>query len=266
MGAGLGAPPSALFDPTGLQRITPPNPAVIPGTLFWWEPGTMASRTLVPANGDLIENQSGWAIDLLGEQARWLTYKSSLLTGAASRLQPNGEFRVTHGRGAATQAESITLENQRVRDHIDGNRSRRIGQVLAYNVTQKPEAYTPSVSQRVMGLVDATNYRAAIALSSDRTLLTGYPTGATRLYNKTGSTAGGRDIVITVHDGYTGAASSSPTLLGLNNGGAGAPGMSLDVLFAGMCDLTAANIGPVAWATLMLAHYNEVLATGGIYA
>lgn len=266
MGAGLGAPPSSLFDPTGLQRISPPNPAVIPGTLFWWEPGTMASRTLVPANGDLIENQSGWAIDLLGEQARWLTYKSTLITGAASRPQPGGQFRVVHGRGAATQAESVTVENQRVRDHIDSNRGHRIGQVLAYDVTQKPDAYSPSVGQRVMGLVDSSSYKAAIALSSDRTLLTGYPTGATRIYNKTGSTAGGRDIVITVHDGYTGAASTSPTLLGLNNGGAGAPGMSPDVLFAGMVDLTVAGLGPNAWATLMLAHYSEVLAAGGIYA
>ncbi len=223
MGAGLGAAPSSLFDPTGLQRIAPPNPAVIPGTLFWWEPGTMASRTLVPANGELIENQSGWAIDLLGEQARWLTYKSTLATGVASRLQPGGEFRVAHGRDVATASESVALKNQRVRDHIDANRGRRYGQVFAYNVTQPSKAYSPSVGQRVMGVVDSSSYKAAIALSSDRTLLTGYPTGATRLYNKTGSTAGGRDIVITVHDGYTGAASTSPTLLGLNNGGANAP-------------------------------------------
>lgn len=266
MGAGLGAPPSSLFDPTGLQRISPPNPAVIPGTLFWWEPGTMASRTLVPASGDLIENQSGWAIDLLGEQARWLTYRSTLASGVASRLQPGGEFRVAHGRDVATAAEIVTLENARVRNHIDDNRGHRWGQVFAYNVTQPPKPYIPPISQRVMGLVDNTNYKTAIALTSDRTQLTGYPTGATRLYNKPGSTAGGRDIVITVHDGYTGAASASNTLLGLSNGGANAPAPSYDVLFAGIVDLTVAGLSPTPWAALMLAHYAEVQAPGGIYA
>ncbi len=38
------------------------------------------------------------------------------------------------------------------------------------------------------------------------------------------------------------------------------------MLFAGIVDLTVAGLGPTAWATLMLAHYTEVLAAGGIYA
>lgn len=257
----------ALLDKTGLKRIQPITPAVMPGMLFWWEPGTMVDRTLVPKTGDAIENQSGWGIDLLGESARYLPVTNSIVSGTASR-PASGAFDVSHARGTAPGAEIFSLANQRIRDHIDNNRgTRRWALVFAYEILQAAAStYSPSVSQRIMGLVDNTNYKTAIALSSDRSQVTGYPTGATRIFNQPGSATSGRSLVVTVHEGYTGAASASATLLGLHNGGAGAPAPSFRVFQAGIADLSVVGLGPAAFAALMQARYNECQAAGGIYA
>lgn len=265
MPAGLGMPPSALLDKSAFKRIAPIPPLVIPGLLAYWEPGTMADRTLVPANGSLIENQSGWGVDLLGESARFFTVANTITTGTVSR-PPSGAFDVVHGRGVATGAELFGLSNQRIRDHIDGNRSRRIGQFWAYEVLQAPGSYTPAISQRFSGLVDNTNYKEALALTSDRTQVTGYPTGATRVFNQPGSATGGRNLAITVHDGYTGAASTSPTLFLDHNGGSGAPAMSARTFMRGMIDFTVAGLTTTQVAALITARYNETITAGGIYA
>lgn len=256
---------SSLLDTAGLQRIQPLSPAVMPGMLFWWEPGTMADRTLVPENGDLIENQSGWGVDLLGESARFLTVANTITTGEVSR-PASGAFDVVQGRGVAAGVEQFSLANQRIRDHIDDNRSRTWALVFAYEVLEAPGTYTPSVSQRIMGLVDSSNYKTAIALNGDRTQLTGYPTGTTRVFNQPGSATAGRSLAITVHDGYTGAASTSSTLLLLHNGGAGAPAPSLRVFQAGIADLDVVGMTPAAFAAVIQARYDECQAPGGIYA
>lgn len=226
----------------------------------------MADRGLVPKTGDLIENQSGWAVDLLGESARYLTVTNSIATGTVSRTS-TGAFDVRHGRGVATTAEIFSLANQRIRDHIDANRgARRWAHVLAYEVLEKAaDTYSPSPSQRIMGLVDASNYKTALALSSDRSQITGYPTGATRVFNQPGSATGGRSIVVAVHEGYTGAASASSTLLSLHNGGAGAPAPSLRLFQAGIADLNIVGLSPTPFAALMQSRYNECQTAGGIY-
>lgn len=257
---------SPLLDKTGLKRISPISSAVIPGLIAFWEPGTMADRSLVPANGALIENQSGWAIDQLGESARYFTFGNSLITGVASRHAVTGAFNVVHGRGVATQGESISLANQRIRDHIDGNRSRRLLQFWGYEVLQAPAVYAPAISQRFSGLVDNTNYKAALALSSDRTQVTGYLTGATRVFNQPGLATGGRSLAITVHDGYTGAASASPTLFLQHNGGESAPGMSARTFMWGMVDMTIPGLTMAKVIALIQARYDQTLAPGGIYA
>lgn len=260
-------PASPLLDKTGIERISPLSAAIIPGMLFWFEPGTMADRALIPANGALVENQSGWGIDLLGDSARYLTVTNSITTGAVSRTS-TGALDVLHARGVATGSETLSFANQRIRDHIDSNRgTRRWANVFAYEILQAPAStYTPSISQRIMGLVDATNYKTAIAVSSDRTQITGYPTGATRIFNQPGSATGGRSIVVTVHEGYTGAASASATLLNLHNGGSGSPAPSFRVFHAGIADLSVSGLGPTAFAALMQARYEESQAAGGIYA
>lgn len=259
-------PASSLLDKTGIERVSPMNPIVIPGLIAFWEPGTMADRTRLPANGELVENQSGWAVDLLGESARWFTFGNSLVTGVASRQSGTGAYDVVHGRGTATQAESISLQNQRIRDHIDGNRSRRYLQFWGYEVLQAPGTYTPAFSQRFSGLIDNSNYKAALALSSDRTQVTGYPTGATRTFNQVGSATGGRSLAITAHDGYTGAASTSTTLFLQHNGGAGAPAMSARTFMWGIVDMTIPGLTTAQVVALIQARYNENLAPGGIYA
>lgn len=258
-------PASALLDTTGMKRIQPLSPAVMPGMVFWFEPGTMADRTLIPANGSLIENQSGWGVDLLGESARQLTVTNTIVSGSVSR--PKTALQVTQGRGVASGAEIFSLANQRIRDHIDNNRGRRWAHVFAYEIIQAADvSYAPTVSQRLMGLVDATNYKTAVALSSDRSVVTGYPTGASRIFNQQGSATGGRSLVVTVHEGYTGAASASSTLLSLHNGGAGAPAPSFRVFQAGIADLTVTGLGPSAFAALVQARYDACQAVGGIYA
>lgn len=263
----LASPASSLLDKTGLKRHAPVSPAVIPGMLFWWEPGTMADRGLVPKTGDLIENQSGWAVDLLGESARYLTVTNTITSGKVSRTS-TGAFDVRHGRGVATGPEIFSLANQRIRDHVDNNRgAHRWAQVLAFEVLEKAtDTYVPPASQRLMGFVDASNYKAAIALSNDRSQITGYPTGATRVFNQPGSATGGRSIVVTVHEGYTGAASASSTLLALHNGGANAPAPSLRLFQAGIADLNVVGLTPTPFAAIMQDRYNECQAAGGIYA
>ena len=265
MPAGLGMPQSALLDTTALKRIAPITPLIIPGLLAYWEPGTMADRAAVPANGSLIENQSGWGIDLLGESARYFTVANTIATGTVSR-PASGALDVVHGSGVATVAELFGLSNQRIRDHIDGNRSRRIGQFWAYEVLQPAATYSPSASQRFSGLVDSSTYKEALALSADRTQVTGYPTGATRVFNQPGSATGGRNLAIAVHDGYTGAASASTTLFLQHNGGSGAPAMSARTFMWGMIDFTVAGITTTQAAALIQARYNENIGTGGIYA
>ncbi|MDQ1174152.1 hypothetical protein QE430_002459 [Microbacterium testaceum] len=265
MPAGLTAPAPSLLDKTGLKRMAPLPPLILPGLLAYWEPGTMADRSLVPANGALIENQSGWGIDLLGEQARFLTVANTIATGTVSRPS-GGAFDVVHGRGVATGVELFGLSNQRIRDHIDGNRSRRIGQFWGYEVLQAPASYSQAISQRFSGLVDASNYKEALALSADRTQVTGYPTSTTRVFNQPGSATGGRNLAITAHDGYTGAASTSSTLFLLHNGGANAPAMSARTFMWGLIDYSVLGMTPTVFATYIQARYNENLAMGGIYA
>lgn len=263
-------PANRLLNKSMLERINPITPAVMPGMLFWFEPGTMADRTLVPKNGDLIENQSGWARDLLGEGARYLAVTSSITTGTVSRQEGTGALDVLHKRGVATQGEILSFANQTIRDHVDAtvNRTSHLyANVFACQVLEKAaDTYVPKISERIMGLVDSTNYKTAIAVSSDRTQLTGYPTGATRVFNQPGSATAGRSLVVTVHNGYAGAASASATLMSLHNGGAGSPAPSFRVFQAGLADLTVAKLTPAEFFARMLARYNQCQAPGSIYA
>jgi len=105
--------PSSLFDRSGVKRMSPMSPLIIPGLLAYWEPGTMADRTLVPANGSRIENQSGWGVDLLGESARYFDVTNTITTGVVSR-PASGAIDVVQGRGVATGAEIFSLGNQRI--------------------------------------------------------------------------------------------------------------------------------------------------------